>query len=52
MFSGFNEQGVLPYFLRCVQKIGVSFDIYEIEVLLIDDGSQDNILNIVKDMVN
>lgn len=46
----FNEEEVLPYFYEEFQKICVSLDTYEIEVLFIDDGSQDNTLNIVKDL--
>lgn len=46
----FNEEEVLPYFYEEFLKICVTLDTYEIEVLFIDDGSQDNTLKIVKDL--
>lgn len=47
----YNEENTIPYFYNEIIKIANKLKKYEFEFLFVNDGSQDNTLNILKDLV-
>src|SRR5699024_1280706 len=48
IIPSYNEEEVLPYFMKRLTKVIDSIKNYKFEILFVNDGSKDNTLNLIK----
>lgn len=48
IIPSYNEEEVLPYFMKRLMKVIDSNESYEFELLFVNDGSKDNTLDLIK----